>query len=131
MPEIREIGRIIGKDSQGHILVRVDHRVMPEFGELWVIDDKDKEIPERYFARVVDTMYAADSRDTSDYAKTLLDNPDMRVNDIDREYIGYNFALIDLLGIVNDDAIVDFYRIPSILAVIREPNDDEYALVVR
>lgn len=125
------VGRVIGKDNRGHILVRVDHRVMPEFGALWIIDDNDKEVPERYFARVVDTTYAADPKDTSDYAKALLDHPDMSVNDIDREYIGYNFAVIDLLGVIENNRIVDFYRIPSILAGIREPNDDEYALVVK
>lgn len=125
------VGRVIGKDNQGRILVRVDHRVMPEFGALWIIDDQDKEVPECYFARVVDTTYAADPKDTSDYAKALLDNPEMSVNEIDREYIGYNFAVVDLLGIVDGDHIADFYRIPSILAEIREPTDDEYALVVK
>lgn len=125
------VGRVIGKDNSGRIMARIDHRIMPEFGALWIIDDKDKEEPERYFARVVDTTYAADSRDASDYAKALLDNPAMSVDEIDREYIGFNFAVIDLLGIVTTDQIVDFYRIPSILAEIREPTDEEYALVVK
>lgn len=125
------VGRVIGKDNQGRILARIDHRVMPEFGALWIIDDRDKEEPERFFARVVDTTYAADSRDASDYAKALLDEPSMSVDEIDREYIGYNFAIIDLLGIIEEDRIADFYRIPSILAEIREPTDAEYALVVK
>lgn len=125
------VGRVIGKDNHGRIMARVDHRVMPEFGALWIIDDKDKEVPERYFVRVVDTTYAADSRDASDYAKALLDNPAMTIDEIDREYIGFNFAVIDLLGVVTQDNIADFYRIPSILAEIREPTDEEYALVVK
>lgn len=127
----KTIGRLLGKDRQGHIVVRVDHRVMPEFGALWVIDDLDKETPERFFVRVVDTMFATDPGDASPYAKTLLDNPEMSVNQLDKEYIGFNFAIVDILGMVEGGHIVDFYRIPSILALVREPNSDEYALVVK
>src|SRR5262245_60142698 len=109
----RTVGRVIGKDNKGHILARVDHRDMPEFGALWVVDDQDKEVPERFFARVVDTTYSADPKDASDYAKALLDSPSLSVDEIDREYIGYNFAVIDLLGVIENDQIADYYRIPS------------------
>ena len=126
-----QVGRVIGKDNQGRILARVDHRIMPEFGALWIIDDLNTETQERYFARVVDATYAADPKNASDYAKTLLDNPTMTVSEIDREYIGYNFASLDLLGVITEHNIIDYYRIPSILAAIREPSDEEYSLVVK
>jgi hypothetical protein len=133
MSKSNNIGRVIGKDSsKGHIVIRLDHRVMAEFGELWIIDDQDQ--ARRYFARVVDTGYGVDvSKDDgiSDYAKTLLDNPDMSLDEVDREVIGFNFAFVDLLGLIDADRIVDYYRIPSILSEVRKPRDSEFALVVQ
>jgi hypothetical protein len=133
MSKTENIGRVIGKDSsKGYIVIRLDHRVMAEFGELWIIDDEDQ--PARYFARVVDTGYGVDiSKDDgiSDYAKTLLDNPDMSLNEVDRELIGFNFAFVDLLGVISDGEIVDYYRIPSILSEVRKPHDAEFALIVK
>ncbi len=123
------IGRLIGKDSNGYILVRVDHRVLPEFGELWIIDDLSQGAC--YFTRVIDTMYAADPKDVLDYAKTLLDNPQMSLDETDREFLGYNLALVGLLGVVDGDEIKDYYRIPSILSIIRTPTDTEFAAVVK
>lgn len=127
------IGRVIGKDSsKGYIVIRLDHRVMAEFGELWIIDDEEQ--PACYFARVVDTGYGVDvSKDDgiSDYAKTLLDNPEMSLDEVDRELIGFNFAFVDLLGLVDGDRIADYYRIPSILSEVRKPRDSEYALIVK
>jgi len=133
MSKTENIGRVIGKDSsKDHIVVRLDHRVMAEFGELWIIDDENQAA--RYFARVVDTGYGVDvSKDDgiSDYAKTLLDNPDMSLDEVDRELIGFNFAFVDLLGVINEDKIVDYYRIPSILSEVRKPRDSEFALIVK
>lgn len=132
MNKTNNIGRIIGKDSSGLIIIRVDHRVMAEFGELWIIHDQDQSL--RYFARVVDTKYGVDPDDISDYAKTLLDHPEMSVEESDRELIGFNFAIVDLLGVIEDNEdnkIVDYYRIPSILSEVRKPRDDEFALIVQ
>ena len=123
------LGRLIGKDNSGRILVRVDHRVMPEFGELWIVDDDAQEAC--YFARVIDTMYAADPKEASDYAKTMLDNPEMSLDETDREFLGYNLALVDLLGIVRGEQIDDYYRIPSILSIIRTPTNEEFEAVVK
>ena len=125
------VGRVIGKRTDGRIIVRLDHRVMAEFGELWIIDDEVQE--SLYFIRVVDTTYGRDisSDDNIDiYAKTLLDNPDLKIYDEDRESLNYNFAITDILGIISEDRIVDYYRIPSILAKVRRPNDGEYQILV-
>lgn len=125
------VGRVIGKRTDGRIIVRLDHRVMAEFGELWIIDDEVQE--SLYFIRVVDTTYGRDilSDDNINiYAKTLLDNPDLKIYDEDRELLNYNFAITDILGIIEGDRIVDYYRIPSILAKVRRPNDREYRILV-
>jgi hypothetical protein len=125
------VGRVIGKRTDGRIIVRLDHRVMAEFGELWIIDDEVQE--SLYFIRVVDTTYGRDisSDDNIDiYAKTLLDNPDLKIYDEDRESLNYNYAITDILGIISEDRIVDYYRIPSILAKVRRPNDREYRILV-
>jgi hypothetical protein len=81
----------------------------------------------------VDTTYGRDisSDDNIDiYAKTLLDNPDLKIYDEDRESLNYNYAITDILGIISEDRIVDYYRIPSILAKVRRPNDREYRILV-
>jgi hypothetical protein len=129
MSKTNNIGRIIGKNLSGHIVVRVDHRVMAEFGELWIIHDRHQSV--RYFARVVDTEYGVDADDISDYAKTLLDHPEMSMDEHDRELVGFNFAVVDLLGVIDGKRIADYYRIPSILSEIRKPQDDEYELIVK
>ncbi len=131
MNKTENIGRVIGKDpSKDHIIVRLDHRVMAEFGELWIIDDKDQSA--RYFARVVDTNYGVDKdKGISDIAKTLLDNPNMSLDEVDRELIGFSFAFVDLLGVIDNSRIVDYYRIPSILSEVRKPQDLELALIVQ
>lgn len=132
MVKTKNIGRVVGKHpSKGYIVVRLDHRVVADFGELWIVDDSNQSM--RYFVRVVDTGYGIDiskSDGLSDYAKTLLDNPDMSLNDVDRELIGFNFAFVDLLGVIENNRITDYYHIPSILAEVRKPDDPEYALVV-
>lgn len=132
MTKTENIGRVIGKDqSKGYIVIRLDHRIMAEFGELWVIDDKDQAT--KYLTRVIDTSYGVDiskDRGISDIAKTLLDNPTMRLEEVDRELIGYNFAFVDLLGVIENNRITDYYRIPSIVAEVRKPIDAEYALIV-
>jgi hypothetical protein len=99
---------------------------------LWIIDDKDQPNPTCYFARVVDARYGVNEDSISDYAKTLLDNPEMSLDEMDRELIGFNFVLVALLGIIDSDKkkIVDYYRIPPILSEVREPKGPEYALVV-
>jgi hypothetical protein len=129
MSRTDNIGRVIGKDTSGRIIVRVDHRVMAEFGELWIIHDEDQST--RYFARVVDTKYGVDADDISDYAKTLLDHPEMSLDESDRELIGFNFAIVDLLGVIEGGKIADYYRIPAILAEVRKPCDDEFGLIVQ
>lgn len=125
------VGRVIGKDPSGYILVRLDHRVMAEYGELWIIDDVAQST--KYFVRVVDTMYGVDgsrNENVSSYAKSLMDNPEVQLDDLDREMIGYSFAQVALLGSLSGNKIGDYYRIPSILAKVRKPNDPEFALIV-
>lgn len=126
------IGIVVGKTSKGYTQVRLCHWVEAEFGELWIVETENR----KYFSRVVDTDYGeniTNNESINDFARALIDDPNLKLSDIDKEDLGYNFAFVDLLGIINHDAgqIEDFYSRPGILSRVRKPSSTEYELLVR
>lgn len=133
-PDPDRLGQIIGRDAQGHLLAELHHAVEPQFLEFFVVHD-DARTGRRqrtYLTQVVDIGYSRQASNDSNFdVYTFRRNitPDEPLSNDDQAIIAKNVIALRLLGCIEQAQIVESFTLPGILAFVRRPRHDEYAIL--
>jgi hypothetical protein len=133
-PDHDRLGQVIGSDAQGYIHAELHHAVEPQFLQFFVIkdDSRNGRTPRTYLSQVIGIRYARQASNDSNfgvYMHRRNQNPDEALSNDDQAVIGKNIVVLRLLGVINEQNIVEAFTLPGILSFIRRPTDGEYGIL--
>lgn len=133
-PNPQQLGQIIGCDAKGLLQAELHHAVEPQFLQFFIIDDNTRSgrTTRTYFAQVLDIGYARQASNDANFSVYLHrrnQNPAEELSNDDQAIIAKNVISLNILGCIENNQIVESFTLPGILAFIRRPRDDEYAIL--